>query len=271
MKTVRTPAELKAAYRLERLEPFGIAIAARRERDISRVSGSLLKSLLRAEKLVLFRGFARLKRDALLEFCRSYPAADLLHWENGPVMEMRVEPKARNYLFTREAVPFHWDGAFHKVPSYLVFNCLEAPTGRSGGETLFCNTEQLWEKANKKEKDLWSTLRLTYRTEKLAHYGGVFTVEMVQKHPLLGHPILRFAEPVETELNPVCLTVDGLSTKDLSEFVSEMRRRIYDPKICYRHEWRDGDVLIADNHALLHGRNAFEKDCPRHLRRVQIL
>jgi len=37
------------------------------------------------------------------------------------------------------------------------------------------------------------------------------------------------------------------------------------------HHWRTGDIVIADNHALLHGRRAFKQDAKRHLRRVNIL
>ena len=271
MKPVLTPADLKAKYRLERLEPFGLEIVARQDRDITRIAGTLLRSLLRAEKLVVFRGFAPLTREELVAFCSTYPSADFLNWESGPVMEMKVDPNAKNYLFSREEVPFHWDGAFHQVPSYLVFNCLEAPTDSSGGETLFCNTEQVWETATTQEQESWPFVRLTYRTEKLAHYGGSVTVDLVQKHPHLNSPILRFAEPVTTLLNPVSVAIEGLQGKEPDEFLSEMRGRIYDSRHCYRHTWRDGDLLFADNHALLHGRNAFEKDCPRHLKRVQIL
>ena len=48
------------------------------------------------------------------------------------------------------------------------------------------------------------------------------------------------------------------------------RGRLYDPEACYVHAWREGDVLLADNHALFHGRAAFAQEARRRVRRVNV-
>ena len=88
--------------------------------------------------------------------------------------------------------------------------------------------------------------------------------------PVSGEEVLRFAEPVK-DLNPVRLAIDGLPAVRHGEFLAEMHRRLNDSAVCYAHEWRPGDVVLADNHALLHGRRAYTQAAPRHLRRVNIL
>jgi alpha-ketoglutarate-dependent taurine dioxygenase len=93
----------------------------------------------------------------------------------------------------------------------------------------------------------------------------------VQSHPATGRTILRFAEPVETELNPVSLAISGLEEQEGHELVAQLRERVYAPGLSYAHQWQRGDVLLADNHSLIHGRRAFERDCPRHLRRIQLI
>jgi alpha-ketoglutarate-dependent taurine dioxygenase len=50
-----------------------------------------------------------------------------------------------------------------------------------------------------------------------------------------------------------------------------MHRRLNDESVCYRHQWLEGDVVIADNHVLLHGRRAFDKNAARRIRRINIL
>ncbi|MNL43598.1 Taurine catabolism dioxygenase TauD, TfdA family [compost metagenome] len=90
-------------------------------------------------------------------------------------------------------------------------------------------------------------------------------------HPHLGSKILRFAEPVHTKLNPVKLAVHGVSKEIGRELVESLTEKIYEPQFCYMHTWQEGDLLFADNHSLVHGRTAFEKNCPRHLRRIQLL
>jgi alpha-ketoglutarate-dependent taurine dioxygenase len=256
---------------MEPLEPFGLAIYARQGEGIREISSSLLDRILTLEKLVLLRGFAPLEREAFLAFCRTYPGKDLLEWDFGPVMEMKESADPKNYLFSREPVPYHWDGAFHRVPHYLAFNCVQAPVADAGGETLFANTEMIFAQADAVTRERWAKVVLTYRTEKKAHYGGAITNPLVQLHPTTGQPILRFAEPVTTDLNPVTMEVAGLPEEDEAAFVDDMRQRAYSPAFCYEHEWQEGDILIADNHALIHGRHGFAKDCPRHLRRIQLI
>jgi alpha-ketoglutarate-dependent taurine dioxygenase len=57
----------------------------------------------------------------------------------------------------------------------------------------------------------------------------------------------------------------------MAAFKDEMAHLLYDSNHCYEHEWQQGDVLMCDNHSLVHGRHAFRKNTPRHLRRIQLL
>ena len=53
--------------------------------------------------------------------------------------------------------------------------------------------------------------------------------------------------------------------------IAEVSALLRKPECFAAHAWRAGDVLIADNHALLHGRNAFLHAASRRLRRINIL
>lgn len=237
-----------------------------------------LKKIIAASTLTLFRGYAPLSREELIDLCAADPQIDLLHWDFGPVMELEAAEDPKNYLFSRQAVPLHWDGAFYQVPSYLVFNCIQAPPRALGGETFFTDTQAIVkdmkesvEEAEQKELELWSHTSLFYHTEKKAHYGGSFKTRMIEKHPKTGDAILRFAEPVETHLNPVRLSIEGPAARKSEEFIDRVKSKLYSEKYHYVHHWQEGDLLIADNHSLLHGRNPFHEKAPRHIRRVQIL
>jgi len=248
---------------------FGLLIEADQGQSLT---ANVLKELRLAYPLVLLRGFQSPSREELISLCAEDPEKELLHWSFGPVMEMKEDESSPNYLFSNEEVPFHWDGAFHRVPSSLVFFCVQAPPKGAGGQTLFTNTTAIAREASPAQRAAWEHVHLSYRTEKLAHYGGVIGESLVQRHPRTGAKILRFAEPVKTEKNPVEVVVDGLPAHVSDEtFFQSMRERIYGSRYCYEHIWEDGDLLIADNHALIHGRRAFTKNVPRHLRRVQIL
>ena len=51
----------------------------------------------------------------------------------------------------------------------------------------------------------------------------------------------------------------------------ELSRALAAPEAVLALPWQQGDFVIADNHALLHGRRAFVDKAPRHLHRVNVL
>jgi len=246
------------------LQPFGLELKTRIPQD-------LLMDLVGLHKLVVIKGLDDLNRIDFLEFARGFQGFNLLEWSFGPVMEMKEDPSIPNYLFSREHVPFHWDGAFFQVPDFLLFHCVDSPTSDGGGETLFANTEMILRDASAEEVCEWGKVELQFTTEKRAHYGGVIRTPLLDVHPLTRAPIVRFAERVSTQLNPVSLEVFGVDAQRASALEARMTNALYSDKYCYSHQWERGDFIIADNHSLLHGRNAFDFEVPRHLRRIQLL
>jgi alpha-ketoglutarate-dependent taurine dioxygenase len=211
--------------------------------------------------------------DDLIHFAASLSlnegdlTSKLLHWDFGPLMTMKYDVSAENYLFSDENVPFHWDGAFYKEPKKLLFYCTE--TDGTGGETLFTDTEKIWDDLSAQDQELLKKVTMIYRTQKLAHYGGEIRVPLVQIHPHTGKTILRIAEKVETKLNPVTLEMTGTDRGD--ELYADLITKLYSPRYMYQHSWEKGDVLICDNFTYLHGRNALGANKSRSFKRIQIL
>jgi len=257
-------------WTLALLEPFGLAVKARQQgADLRTIPVPVFKQWVDDHRIVILRGFAPLAGVELPEFCQRL--GELLEWDFGAVNNLQVHTEAQNYLYTNRAVPFHWDGAFiDRAPRYIFFHCDTAPASGSGGETLFCDTIRLLKHAPAERRDTWEQIQITYSTDKIVHYGGVFTSPMICSRPHTGEKVLRFAEPV-ADLNPVQLEIGGLPEAAQTEFLQDMHERLNDAAVCYRHEWLSGDVVIADNYVLLHGRSEFSKNATRHIRRVNIL
>ena len=254
---------------LNRLLPFGAELtAAETPGDFHSINVALLKALVEENRVVVLRGFAPLINGEFPDFCRGF--GDLQEWEFGVVNSLRVDPQAKNYLYTNRAVPFHWDGAFAgQLPHYIIFHCDATPAG-GGGETLFTDTRRLLTAAPRQLLDLWRKVVINYTTEKVVHYGGTFSSPLITAHPANGKEILRFAEPV-FDLNPVRLEIHGLSDLSEADFLADMHGRLHDDAFCYRHSWRRGDLVIADNYVLLHGRREFAQTGARRIRRVNVL
>lgn len=209
----------------------------------------------------------------LVEYAASLSSKDgpisekLLHWDFGPIMTMKYDLAAENYLFSGEDVPFHWDGAFYREPQKLLFYCTQ--TDGEGGETIFTDTTKIWKSLTSSEQEICKKVTLIYSTKKVAHYGGEIKIPLVQTHPLTGEVILRIAEKVETRLNPVSLNIVGAQNPD--ELYEFLKQKLYSDEYLYEHKWEEGDLLICDNFTYLHGRRALGQNKMRSFKRIQIL
>jgi len=250
------------------LVPFGVILnAGERARELHLLDPHLLTALVEEHRVAILRGFTPLGDDEFPDFCRRI--GRLQEWDFGVVNNLRVNSQAENYLYTNRAVPFHWDGAFAgAIPHYIIFHCDEAPAP-ADGETLFCDTVRLLAAAPADLLARWRQIEITYTTEKIVHYGGTFTSPLITRDPGNGREILRFAEPV-FDLNPVRLEVHGLSDFAEADFLKDLHERLRHEAFCYAHSWRSGDLVIADNYVLLHGRREFAPAAQRHIRRVNV-
>jgi alpha-ketoglutarate-dependent taurine dioxygenase len=250
--------------------PYGLEVtAASQNENLAEIDVHLLKEWIAKERFVLLRRFASISTEDMMRLARTL--GQPLEWEFGAVNELVAKPDAKNYIYTTGAVPFHWDGAFvGKIPHYILFSCEVAPPEDGGGETIFCDGARLLSAATAQQRALWKTTSITYSTDKVVHYGGSFTSPMIVRHPTSTEETLRFAEPVR-DLNPVSLDIPGMAPNQRQALIAEVSALLRKPESFAAHAWRAGDVLIADNHALLHGRNAFVHAASRHLRRINIL
>lgn len=257
---------------VERLAPFGLVVHLEHATELGAIAPERIHAWVREHRVVVIRGARAPERMELpLEARRLGP---LQAWSFGSIHELEVKPLTDNYLYTDREVPLHWDGAFAgEPPRYLVFHCLETP--RAGGETEFVDTARVWAKLDAPTRDRYRALRFRYSTEKRAHYGGAFVSPLVVEHETRGEAILRFAEPVD-DLNAVRVEAEGLDPLQSATIVGELRAALRDPEAILAHPWSAGDVVIADNLGLLHGRRAFSappeaERAPRRIRRVNVL
>ncbi len=252
------------------LSPFGrVTTGAGDLRDIS--PATLEQWTIEAKVLVL-RGFPLLSKEDFVAYGRSW--GEILTWDFGEVLDLVIHEDPNNYLFTRGDVPFHWDGAFARAtPRFFLFQCVKAPALGGGGETVFSDTTAVLRAADEETRRRWDSVEVTYRTEQLQHYGGLTTAPLTAVHPATGEPIIRYAEPLPAGqyLNPLGVEVNGVPAEEQEAFLTDLRDRLHADEVCYHHEWLDGDIVVVDNSALVHGRNPFRGNSSRHLQRMQII
>lgn len=255
------------AFTAERLSPFGLVVTVPDGTPWSALAPAQVHAWVAEHRVLVVRGIASLRKRDLPAAARSL--GPLLAFSFGAVNELVASKDAKNYLYTTHEVPLHWDGAFlGDVPHYLFFHCVEAPDV-AGGETRFVDTSRVWARADVATQDRWRSLRFAYETAAVAHYGGRIVARVVAQHPFTNETVLRFAEPVD-DLNPVTVAAEGLDPLASARMITELRTALAADDVVFVHTWQAGDVVVADNHALLHGRRAFAGGAKRHIRRVNV-
>lgn len=263
--------ELKITH----IEPFGLLLEPKRaSQTIRDLDVNLLRELVWRDRLIVLRGFPPLAdAEELSEHCERWGKISV--WPFGKVLELVERNNPEDHIFDNNYVPLHWDGMYRpQVPEFQIFHCVQAPLVGQGGRTTFSNTVLALKNTPASTRALWEKVTGSYQ-RKMEFYNSKTVSPIVDSHPLRGFPVIRYNEPpVEGFghfLNPPFLEFNGADPQELEEFHRSLREALYSPKNFYAHEWHKGDIVVADNFSLLHGRESFETKAPRHLRRVHVL
>ena len=256
-------------------KPFGAVVQARTaDHDIRDLDITMLRELVWNERLLVLRGFKTFTgAEEFSTYCERW--GEISVWPFGKVLELVERNNPEDHIFDNNYVPLHWDGMYRpQVPEFQLFHCVKAPKSGQGGRTTFSNTVKALENAPTKSKDLWNRVTGKYQ-RKMEFYDSTTVSPVIDLHPLRGHSVIRYNEPPSAGfgnfVNPPTLDFSGVSSDEVEEFHRSLRESLYSPENFYAHEWHEGDLVVADNFSLLHGREGFETKTPRHLRRVHVL
>jgi alpha-ketoglutarate-dependent taurine dioxygenase len=234
-----------------------------------------LRELVHREHLIVLRGFSTFQNtESFSQYCERW--GEISIWPFGKVLELIEQDNPEDHIFDNNYVPLHWDGMYRlQVPELQIFHCVKAPLAGQGGRTTFSNTILALKYADENTKQLWNKVTGIYQ-RKMEFYNSKTIAPIINKHPFKDFSVIRYNEPPSTDkghfVNPPDLSFSGLNHQDeLEDFHRSLKSALYDPRNFYAHEWQTGDIVIADNFSLLHGREAFVSKCPRHLQRVHIL
>lgn len=106
--------------------------------------------------------------------------------------------------------------------------------------------------------------RMSHRTpdEPVAQYPHC-TQPMIESHPVTGKPYVNVSQMMTSH-------VEDWSDADSDVLFAEMEASVYTPENLHKHMWAKDDLLVWDNVALQHGREALLQPGRRTLRRVAV-
>lgn len=263
------------AHKTTLIRPFGLLLEPKKSLDhLSDLNIDRLRKLVRHEHLIVLRGFRTFQdTEAFSNYCERW--GEISIWPFGKVFELIERDNPEDHIFDNSYMPLHWDGMYRpQVPEFQIFHCVEAPLSGQGGRTTFSNTILALKYATSETKKLWNKVTGIYQ-RKMDYYHSKIVSPIINKHPHEDFFVIRYNEPPAEDkghfVNPPELKFTGVSPEELAAFHHSLKHALYASSNFYAHEWRTGDVVIADNFSLLHGREAFITKSPRHLQRVHIL
>lgn len=262
-------------YKVTHLKPFGVLLESVSEKTkVNDLDIESLRYLFWKNQLVVLRGFAAFQNaEDFSNYCEFWGEVSL--WPFGKVLELIEQEDPEDHIFDHSYMPLHWDGMYRpQVPEYQIFHCVKAPLPGQGGRTTFSNTILALKSASSEIKEFWSKVTGTYQ-RKMEFYSSKTVSPIITKHPQKDFSVIRYNEPPSEDkghfVNPPDLEFTGIKHEELDLFHRSLEKALYSPDNFYAHEWQTGDIVIADNFSLLHGREGFVSKSPRHIQRVHVL
>lgn len=256
---------------ITQLKPFGVLIEPKKvNMKVDDIDLTILRDLFDEKQLLVLRGFKTFDQDEEFPiYCERW--GEVCVWPFGKVLELVEQDQPEDHIFGNSYVPLHWDGMYRpQVPEFQIFHCMKAPNISDGGRTVFTNTINVLERSSDEVKELWANVIGVYE-RKMEFYNSRTISPLIVKHPYKDYSVIRYNEPYHKEkgqlINPPQVRFQG----ECDDCLSTLEKALYDPQHLYAHKWHSGDIVIADNFSLLHGREKFTSKSPRHIRRVQVM
>ena len=264
------------AFQLE-TRPIGEAMGAEvidfdtslRPEQATRIA---LQAALDEYQLLLFRDQS-LDADAQVELCEIF-GTPLVENDEGRCFQY-VSNTREDGILGDGRFAFHSDHAFMQDPiDVICLYGLEVAVGCAG--TRFANGMRAASELPDPLQARVADLRARHIIDPEGDSKTVVArgAKLPDRLPHALHPILwehpRTREPILYISEQQTDSIESLSDSEGAALIEDLFAHLYSPRLVYVHEWREGDLVIWDNRALQHARDALGREAPRTLRRVAI-
>lgn len=171
-------------------------------------------------------------------------------------------------VFQKINARWHTDSSYRYIPSFcsLLYGIEVLPDEAEGGETEFSNLFLAYDALSDAMKARLEPLHMVHYYE----FGRRIFPELPPVSeaerefvPPTCHPLVR-VHPDRGNRRALFMTtnagneISGMTLEDGQALHRELAAHVSDPRFCYRHRWRQGDLVIWDNRALLHRARAYD-------------
>lgn len=199
------------------------------------------------------------------------------HPEINVISNIVENGKPKGNLGDGEAV-WHQDMTYIDTPPKgAVLYALELPAPEQGGNTYFASLYRAYETlpaelATRLDENLKAIHDASHNSAGMRRKGYA-EISDVRQTPGAHHPLVRTTPDGRKALllgrRPRSYIV-GLEVSESEQLLDQLWAHATQPNLAMTHAWQLGDVLMWDNLAVLHKRDAFDPNARRRLHRTQI-
>jgi alpha-ketoglutarate-dependent 2,4-dichlorophenoxyacetate dioxygenase len=182
-----------------------------------------------------------------------------------------IQPEDRRMIYQLANMLWHSDSSFKEVPSLcsLLSGRIVPP---EGGATEFasarCAYRALPEALKRRVETAVAVHDFAWSRDQVR--PGFFTEKERAEYPPVRHPVVR-RNPVNGRralfLGAHASHLEGMRIEEGRALLRELLAHVTQPQFCYRHAWREGDLVVWDNRCVLH--RATPYDTVRYKRLMQ--
>ncbi len=179
-----------------------------------------------------------------------------------------VERDGMKASFARGVEQWHADSSYRTVASdaSLFYGEIVPP---EGGDTMFADATAAYDALDEATKAAIDGLRAVHALETLYEWGAQhnphrapFTDELRTLWPPVSQPLVRRHPVTGRKSLYVCPAVishiEGMDRDAGKALVARLIAHTTQPGFVYSHKWRQGDLVIWDNRAVLHTASLFD-------------
>lgn len=165
-------------------------------------------------------------------------------------IDVRLKPDETQYPYRPEEVPFHTD---HPSVPVVAWHCYYQDD--ADGTSLLIDTREVVERLPRAARCLLAAIRL-----RVLHRGDPLPLLSLEPYQIYWLPVV-----VEEELE----RGDPVHVEAINAFRAALASHVGEGK-AISVRLQPGEALFVNNHVMLHGRRAIDRDSKRHLMRAYV-
>jgi len=204
------------------------------------------QSLTKDQQVAFTEQFGALERHALTNITPG--AHPLVHM----VSNLDADGKPSGVV---KSTRWHSDKSFRPAPSMAtILHAVTLPP--DGGDTCFANMYLAYEALSDAEKAELANLKVIHSWQHSRdNLGRKVSQAEIDDAPPMAHPLVRTHPETSRKalfLGMHAAFLDGMDPAQSLERIEALEAHSTDDRFVYRHNWRQGDLLMWDNRCLLH-------------------